>query len=376
MEQTSLYSPTPPFATSPPKKMELFNLHPVQQNSGQKTFPSKAPTQPLLLLWSLCFLFPSSIVCAAASPCLNTNGLVVNSNDCQCGLESCFITDMFSQTGLICYSTVGEGACRKSNVGAYGYNKVTAGLCLDASVPGRTLIGDAASCRIAVESMGFYWTEDNDDGSKPNNYFLRNQDNLPAGCLIEGRAIYFNQVLSSTSPARENGVTSVCMSAPTCLHTLGSTLNEAPCSCGMVGCSETSGLYCSLASNTCASGPLCVHTNGQAANPGPCKCGKEQCLTGSFICFNTIGSGSCRSSGFGPFGFTVLGTGQCNDDSDRRMIRDVATCEAAAVAYGRGVGTTASVVPSVVYPFDSQPPGCTTSKIGASTGDGTLWYNG
>ena len=52
--------------------------------------------------------------------CLVTDGSAANDATCKCGTETCN-----SVNGLICFSTTGGGSCRKTDVGAYGYNRPT-----------------------------------------------------------------------------------------------------------------------------------------------------------------------------------------------------------------------------------------------------------
>ena len=67
---------------------------------------------------------PMLLPVVESSPCSVTNGSVANEGDCTCGNEECT-----ASRGLICYSTIGGGSCRKNDVGAFGYPR-PATICL------------------------------------------------------------------------------------------------------------------------------------------------------------------------------------------------------------------------------------------------------
>ena len=82
-----------------------------------------------------------------AAACSLTDGSKANDEACSCGSEECT-----ASTGLICYSDVGGGSCRKHNVGAYGYPVAYSGWCND--LGGRKSILDNAACEEAAASLG------------------------------------------------------------------------------------------------------------------------------------------------------------------------------------------------------------------------------
>ena len=85
--------------------------------------------------------------CMPVQNCSINNGSNANVYSCHCGAATCD-----ASTGLICYSTVGGGSCRKTDPGPFGYTKAAVDFCY--SVPGRSLIPDKASCEAAANSMG------------------------------------------------------------------------------------------------------------------------------------------------------------------------------------------------------------------------------
>jgi len=101
-------------------------------------------------------------------------------------------------------------------------------------------------------------------------------------------------------------------------------------------------------------GAVCGVTDGSEANSAACTCGSEECTsTTGLICYSTYGGGSCRKTGFGPFGYAKeAGDTNCESVSNRKPILDKAMCEAAATSMG---------LDDVVAYEDSEgrdPPGC------------------
>ena len=69
----------------------------------------------------------------------------------------------------------------------------------------------------------------------------------------------------------------LCLSAPKCHETDGTTSNTAPCLCGDTGCTIASGLNCYASENYCFTGPPCTVTDGSIANTELCGCGNVGC---------------------------------------------------------------------------------------------------
>ena len=126
----------------------------------------------------------------------------------------------------------------------------------------------------------------------------------------------------------------------------GNTPNDKPCTCGDSGtyCTDTefggtaaTGLHCYGDDSLC-SGPVCAVTDGSSSNPTECKCGSVGCTKNNgLICYATTGSGSCRKTVLGAFGFTKARLnveGFCNAVSGRGLLSDPESCAAAAYSLG------------------------------------------
>ena len=85
-----------------------------------------------------------------------------------------------------------------------------------------------------------------------------------------------------------------------------------------------------------------------------CTCGSVECTSDTgLICYSTYGGGSCRKTGFGPFGYTKeAGDTNCESVSNRKPILDKAACEAAATSMG--LDDVEAYEESVSF----NPPGC------------------
>jgi len=190
---------------------------------------------------------------AEGAACTQTNGTVINYATCTCGTVECTVS-----TGLICYATVGGGgSCRKTALGIYGYPKPNIGYC--SSLSGRKVIGDAASCEAAARSIGLIQT-----------VFLGGG---PAGCHVYNGQLRFNNKKNGGKQCNHYANYCICMSAPVCTITNGTVSNDAPCLCGSVGCTVSSGLYCDASTSTCGRGDACIHSNGLISNSVACACG-------------------------------------------------------------------------------------------------------
>ena len=126
---------------------------------------------------------------------------------------------------------------------------------------------------------------------------------------------------------------------PDCLTTDGSAANGATCTCGGTECTPASGLFCYAEASQCSTttfSDLCPIRDGSAANTVACTCGSVECTSDTgLICYSTYGGGSCRKTGFGPFGYIkVEGYTTCDSMNNRKPILDKAACEAAATSMG------------------------------------------
>jgi len=125
----------------------------------------------------------------------------------------------------------------------------------------------------------------------------------------------------------------------------GNAPNDKPCTCGDSGtyCTDTdfggtlaTGLHCYGDASLC-SGPVCAVTDGSSSNPTKCKCGSVGCTKNGLICYATTGSGTCRKTVLGAFGFTTARSsveGVCGAVSGRGLISDPEFCAAAASSMG------------------------------------------
>jgi len=144
----------------------------------------------------------------------------------------------------------------------------------------------------------------------------------------------------------------LCSTVSVCAVTDGSVANPGRCKCGNVACNSFNGMYCHASLNLCSTVSVCAVTDGSVANPGRCKCGNVACTESTgLICYSTYGGGSCRKTGFGPFGYPKEEGTNCGSVSNRKPILDKAACEAAATS----MGLVASVDD---VGFDLGPLGC------------------
>ena len=121
--------------------------------------------------------------------------------------------------------------------------------------------------------------------------------------------------------------------------------NAASCACGTVDCTSNTGLFCSLSENKCRKKP-CDVTNGSSTNDGACECStvstKFQNLVSPYpietvtvdnTC--TVESGlycfadenRCAHDGYG---YSVVTTGKCTDQTGRTNVYNEDSCRAAA----------------------------------------------
>ena len=327
----------------------------------------------------------SGLFCyAEASQCSTTtfsdlcpirDGSAANTVACTCGSVECT-----SDTGLICYSTYGGGSCRKTGFGPFGYSLVESGTC--DSMNNRKPLLDKAACEAAATSMGLddvVAYEFPSTSSPPgcfwhDNRLLYNLVDLGRTCTsIRACLCFAAQACTHTNGATSNtdaclcgetgfctadsglyctSSTNTCSSGDLCTSVDGSSLNTIDCSCGTAVCNSFNGMYCHASLNLCSTVSVCAVTDGSVANPGRCKCGNVACTESTgLICYSTYGGGSCRKTGFGPFGYPKEEGTNCGSVSNRKPILDKAACEAAATS----MGLVASVDD---VGFDLGPLGC------------------
>lgn len=293
-----------------------------------------------------------TVLCLGAA-CDVTDGSKANSVACTCGSVECTNT-----TGFICFSTYGGGSCRKTGLGPFGYTKETQNHTNCGSVSNRGSILDKASCEAAARSMDL-----DDVKASVVQHFNSELESMtwPPGCIWGGdpvgRLWYNTLITSSSSCDGANSEYCLCIAAPDCTHTNGVTSNTDACLCGGAGCTAVSGLYCYASNSQCSfvAIPDCLTTDGSAANGAACTCGSVECTsTTGLICYLTYGSGSCRRTGFGDYGYVrEYGHKMCGDVSNRKPILDIAGCKAAATSMGL------DITGSIEHRSDSNyPPGC------------------
>ena len=318
-----------------------------------------------ILLWLCCHELMLPVLGAV---CSVTDGSAANGVACTCGNEECTST-----TGLICYSTLGGGSCRKMGLGPFGYTKEE-GNTNCGSMSNRYPILNKAACEAAAKSMDLDDVVASEGGHSV----------WPPGCLWGGKplGLFYNNLVTSTSSCngalalhRSNSEYCLCVAAYDCTHTNGATTNTADCLCGGMGVvctAAASGLYCdsSFSVSVCGTAPItaCAKTDGSSASSVTCVCGNVACSASTgFICYVGLGAsgGSCRKTGFGPFGYIKEDGSQtkCVSVSNRKPILDKATCEAAAASMGL------EIVVAEEVSYSSFPPGCSGSSLSS------LYYN-
>ena len=108
---------------------------------------------------------------------------------------------------------------------------------------------------------------------------------------------------------------------PICSKTDGSALNNVPCFCGPNNkiCDDHS-KYCYAANNKCSpvAIPDCKIVDGSAFNNEPCTCGELICDNShGFICVSNSNFNAVRHTDFGNYGYTIIVTGNCEDQPGR-----------------------------------------------------------
>ena len=288
-------------------------------------------------------------------PCDFTDGSAINTkNNCKCGNVKCS-----NDTGLICYSSFGGGACRESNLGNFGYPRVYTSNC-NVGID-QHKIKDEAACSIAGLDLGLADTT----VSRTTSQYS------PLGCYTSKYGLTFNSASSSMVSCSDAGSDAdfcICISTSACNNTDGTEENLESCTCGSSLCRPDDGLFCTSSISLCA-GPPCTTTNGSAINQEPCKCGNEACTASTgLICFSEVGGGSCRKQDVGAFGYNRLRSGHCIGSglSGRTIINNVNRCQTAAnsMHLTRNPNKKHLQKINTVYPSTSRPPGCYLKDTG------------
>jgi len=296
----------------------------------------------ILTLFS-CISITGAQITGTKPACAITDGSVANSEPCACGNTECTAGELHC---FISYNT-----CSSSQ--ELTFSQVNSGNC------GTFAVRDKASCEAVATSMGLSDVAADDFGPVSGN---------PPGCYrrYNSKFLIFNPNLDSTATCNLAGLaySCICINAPTCPNTDGSTTNASPCLCGNTIC--TSGNYCYGEGSLCSTNSItniCSIKDGSVENSGPCQCGKVGCTASTgLICYSTNGGGSCRKQDVGLFGYPIV-TGWCQGLSGQSSIPDKASCEAAATSNGYS-DVTAKVVSA-----SSAPPGCFLKT------DGQLYFN-
>ena len=300
-----------------------------------------APCNPFVGMY--CYASNSQCSVAPAPDCPVNDGSAANAAACTCGLEQCTET-----TGLICFSTNGGGSCRKDMPGPFGYPRPRMGNCQD--VEGRMLIREKKECQKAAARLGMSYTEPDADANSL----------VPPGCFWNsdgngGGSLQYNSDMSSTKACGAQGYC-ICLALSNCSNTNGTVATEtAMCMCGETMCTDEKP-FCSgpgpALLGICSAIASCAITDGSAHNPSICQCGHELCTADTgLICYLKKGGGSCRKTHLGSFGYPIVKTGRCEDESGRRTIKTEKDCKHAGVAKG--------------YPYDA---------VTAPTASGNLTY--
>ena len=309
-------------------------------------------------------LFCEQNTCSPYASCTVGDGSSANSDSCACGTNDCT-----AATGLFCEQntcspyascTVGDGSSANSDSCACGTNDCTAATGLfceqnTCSPYASCTVGDGSSANSDSCACG------TNDCTAATGLFCQKDINLCfiPDCLTTDGSVA-NNVACSCGTAVCNSFNgmychaslNLCSTVSVCAVTDGSVANPGRCKCGNVACNSFNGMYCHASLNLCSTVSVCAVTDGSVANPGRCKCGNVACTESTgLICYSTYGGGSCRKTGFGPFGYPKEEGTNCGSVSNRKPILDKAACEAAATS----MGLVASVDD---VGFDLGPLGC------------------
>ena len=173
--------------------------------------------------------------------CPVRDGSAANSAACKCGKEECT-----EATGLICYSIVGGGSCRKSDFGPFGFSEIDSGSCTDLS--GRNQLDNIAVCNSAAVILGY-------DATQALN--LASSDGTQACSQSTGatRALYFNPPVFNAPTVCTEARQCICLAAQltSCSVTDGTAPNSLACKCGTSSCFSpaSTGMYCNATVSKC-----------------------------------------------------------------------------------------------------------------------------
>ena len=254
--------------------------------------------------------YSKACLCAFTGPaCPYADGGTVNTGPCVCGAATCS-----DATGLFCDTSNNDRCSQLATCSSTDGTATNPANCAcgttncDAATTGPFCFADDNRCRFATCS--------NTDGSTANS----------ADCACGTKDCDTTTGLYCFVDDNR------CRHGP-CANTDGSAANSEACTCGNSVCTEATGLYCDDSNNLC-SGPPCDITDGSAANSGTCRCGNVGCTSSTgLICYSDVGSGACRKSDPGQFGYTKVFTGTCAD-TEAALISDKSTCDAAATQFG------------------------------------------
>ena len=204
--------------------------------------------------------------------CLIQDGTAANTEPCKCKTVSCTV-----ETGFICYATTGEGSCRSTVPGKFGFVTVVGitNQCNDADEdePNRGFMTDINVCRDigtqigltrGFDDLGYDQTSNNDDNLQPPGCNVDTEDSL--------KFLVARPELPLTCSGRYTKYC-ICALAPDCIETDGLTPNKDECLCpvdaqfqqaqglGRNLCTQATGLVCQGSNGVCSAPPCKVTTN-------------------------------------------------------------------------------------------------------------------
>ena len=200
-------------------------------------------------------------ICITAPVCTNTNAAVANTDTCFCGSTTCT-----SENGLYCSASS---------------NTCSPGIECEKVNSDKGEIENTIDCACGTKSC-----------NSINGLY----------CFASG---------NTCSP----------VPIPICSKTDGSALNSVACFCGSNNkiCDDHS-KYCYAANNKCSpvAIPDCKIVDGSAFNNEPCTCGELICDNShGFICVSNSNFNAVRHTSFGNYGYTIIVTGNCEDQPGR-----------------------------------------------------------
>ena len=150
------------------------------------------------------------------------------------------------------------------------------------SVSNRRAILDKASCEAAATSLGL------DDVTA----YEVTASSYPPGCFNSASGSLYFRTAGSAGQC-SSSYPCLCITAPDCTQTDGTTLNTGVCLCGGTACTDTTGLFCTASTSTCRH-PACTAVDGSAANDASCACGTAECTSETGL-FCTASTSTCSN---------------------------------------------------------------------------------